>query len=79
MDNEDFLANSVGYLISENEVYMLREINERIKRHYNEPLVAPNGKAEGLCLCVAGLKGIVERLMTSKPYDFNSAHPKKEE
>ena len=40
----------------------LEAILANIERHYKEPMIAPNGKAEGLCLSVRGLKGIIKQL-----------------
>lgn len=42
----------------------LGAILANVERHYNHPIIAPNGKAEGLCLAVRGLKGIIKQLET---------------
>jgi N6-adenosine-specific RNA methylase IME4 len=46
--------------------YDLKRIAESVESHYEFPVVAPNGKAEGLCLAVRGLKAIIKKLDTSK-------------
>lgn len=40
----------------------LYSILDGVDRHYNHPTIAPNGKAEGLCLAVRGLKGLIRQL-----------------
>ena len=40
----------------------LKLIAKSVEDHYENPGIAPNGKAEGLCLCVRGLKGIIKQL-----------------
>lgn len=46
-------------------------IYRSIKSHYEEPVIAPNGKAEGLCLIVRGLKGIIEKEAEKQGWSFN--------
>lgn len=48
-------------------VYALHRIKNCVEQHYNYPIIAPNGKAEGLCLVLKGLEGIIYQL----------THPKK--
>ena len=40
----------------------LQLIADSVEMHYNHPMIAPNGKAEGLCLSVRGIKGIIKKL-----------------
>jgi len=57
-------------------VGQLNIIIESLERHYNDPFIAPNGKLEGLCLSIRGLKGIKEQLtkggnaMNKYPYGY---------
>lgn len=46
----------------EKMIGQLKLILKSVDSHYREPIIAPNGKAEGLCLCVRGLKGIIRQL-----------------
>ena len=36
-------------------------IIESLERHYNDPVIAPNGKLEGMCLAIRGLKGLLAK------------------
>lgn len=47
----------------------LMSIRDCVERHYEYPVVAPNGKAEGLCLAVRGLKGLIKQLTESSTFD----------
>lgn len=48
-------------------------IRDSVNLHYQHPVIAPNGKAEGLCLSVRGLGGIIKQLevFTSKENNAN--------
>ena len=43
------------------DLWQLMLIVESITKHYNDPVIAPNGKAEGLCLPIRVLKGIIRK------------------
>jgi dCMP deaminase len=43
-------------------VVSLYNILKSVEDYYNHPTIAPNGRAEGLCLSVRGLKGLIKQL-----------------
>ena len=50
----------------EKALEQLRIIIKRLDEYYNHPLIAPNGKLEGMCLCIRGLEGIRKTFATEK-------------
>ena len=47
-------------IMSNREKWVLQEVVERLELHYNQPYIAPNGKLEGMCLCIYALKGFLK-------------------
>ena len=50
--------------MNQKTIERLKLIVESLQRHYDHPVIAPNGKLEGLCLSIRGLKGIIAKEVT---------------
>lgn len=59
--------------VTKQDLEQLRLIARSVKNHYEDPYIASNGKAEGLCLAVRGLGGLIAK------YDNRGGHNEKKE
>ena len=56
-------------IMEDKDIGQLILILRNVEGHYNDPYIADNGKAEGLCLAVRGIKGIIKKYKEINKWD----------